>query len=204
MKVQLVLPARAMSPVSRPSVSWLVNHPPSGLVPYLYLYLYLCFLELVNVYHPPTGLVLFLFGLGCCLFLPCLCNNLYSLRSIPTLACDRIASAGCHNVAIFVCFRDYRAPSLCLLIFFSLPFLSWIFWLNCSIAAWCRIIIIWEQWRLKYTEVQPQQMDFTQSPSGVSSNPRISTYNLILAVIIIFIILRFVVLSSFLFAWGQS
>ena len=50
------------------------------------------------------------------------------------------------------------------------------------------------------TEVQPQQMDFTQSPSGVSSNPRISTYNLILAVIIIFIILRFVVLSSFLFA----
>ena len=54
--------------------------------------------------------------------------------------------------------------------------------------------------KLKYTEVQSQQMDFPQSPSGGNNNPKISTYNLIFVVIIIFIVLRFVVLSSFLFA----
>ena len=32
-----------------------------------------------------------------------------------------------------------------------------------------------DQWRLKYTEVQSQQMAFTQSPS-VSNNPKIPTY----------------------------
>ena len=38
----------------------------------------------------------------------------------------------------------------------------------------------WDHWRLKYTEVQSQQMAFTQSPS-LSNNPKIPTYYLIFA-----------------------
>ena len=69
--------------------------------------------------HPPAVSSICL-ALAVAFSLPCLCNNLYSLRSIPTIAGDLIASAGCHNVAMFVCCRDYRAPSLCLLYVFSL------------------------------------------------------------------------------------
>ena len=59
-----------------------------------------------------------------------------------------------------------------------------------------------DHWRLKYTEVQSQQMAFTQSPS-VSNNPKIPTYYLIFAVVWdfmsfeIFCHLRFYVIWDF-------
>ena len=68
------------------------------------------------------------------------------------------------------------------------------------LVAWFAESLSSEISEAEYTEVQSQQMDFPQRPSGVNNNPKISTYKLIFVVIIIFIVLGFVVLSSFLFA----
>ena len=50
-------------------------------------------------------------------------------------------------------------------------------------CSWPFLFVPWDQWRLKYTEVQSQQMAFTQSPS-LSNSPMIFTNYLICTVLL--------------------
>ena len=55
--------------------------------------------------------------------------------------------------------------------------------INTPVLEYTEIYWKLDNWRLKYTEVQSQQMTFTQSPS-VSNNPKIPSNYLIFAVIV--------------------
>ena len=61
----------------------------------------------------------------------------------------------------------------------------------------CHVSCVIDHWRLKYTEVQSQQMAFTQS-SSLSNNPKIPTYYLIFAVSCVMYLLTYHVIWHFM------